>query len=97
MGIILPSDFAEHLNWLDIKGNSDLPTSIHPSGPFSVQSVGAAEAVSWAVGYNPGQVATPTQDTSKLALILPTSERRQAESTPPGINSTAEGDLNSGS
>ena len=40
----------------------------------SVQSVGAAEAVSFAIGHNPGRVATATQDTSKLALILPTSE-----------------------
>jgi len=39
----------------------------------------------------------PTQDTSKLALILPTSEGCQAESTPPSINSTAKLDLNSGS
>ena len=44
---------------------------------------------------HPGWVATPTQDTSKLALILPTSEGRHAESTPPGINSTAEWDFNS--
>ena len=52
---------------------------------------------SLAIGHNPGWVATPTQDTSKLALILPTSDEWQAESTPPGINSTAKGDLNSGS
>ena len=63
-----------------------------------MQSVGAAEAVSLAVGYNLGRVATPTQDTSsKLALILLTSEGWQAESAPPGINSKAKGDLNSGS
>ena len=37
--------------------------SIHPSGPYSVQSVGAAEVVSWAIGHNPARVATPTQDT----------------------------------
>ena len=37
---------------------------IHPFGPYSVQSVGAAEAVSLAIGHNPGRVATPTQDTS---------------------------------
>ena len=54
--------------------------SIHSSGPYSVQSVGAAEAVSWAIGYNPGWVATPTQDIewlnhpNKLVLILPTAE-----------------------
>ena len=42
----------------------------YPSGPYSVQSVGAAKAVSWAFGHNPGysnpehnRVATPTQDT----------------------------------
>ena len=69
---------------------------IHPSGPYSVQSVGAAKAVSLAIGHNPGWIAAPTQDTSKLTLILPTSEGWQAESTPPGINSTAEQDLNSG-
>ena len=43
-------------------------------GPYSVQSVGAAEAVSLAIGHNPGWVATPTQCTSMLARILPTSE-----------------------
>ena len=37
--------------------------SIHPLGPHSVQRVGAAEAVSWAIGHNPGWVAIPTQDT----------------------------------
>jgi len=39
-----------------------------------VQSIGAALAVSLAVGHNPGHIATPTEDTSKLALILPTLE-----------------------
>ena len=34
----------------------------HPLGPYSAQSVGAAEAVSWAIGHNPGRVATPVQD-----------------------------------
>jgi len=48
--------------------------NIHPLGPYSVQSVGAALAVSLAIGHNPGRVPPPTQDTSKLALILPTSE-----------------------
>ena len=43
-------------------------------GPYSVQSVVAAEAVSLAIEHNPGQVSTPSQDTSKLALILPTSK-----------------------
>ena len=62
-----------------------------------MQSVDAAEAVSLAIGHNPGWVATLTQYTSMLALILPTSEGWQAESTPLGINSTAEWDLNSGS
>ena len=37
--------------------------SIHPLGSYSVQSVGAAEAVSWAIGNNPIQVVTPKQDT----------------------------------
>ena len=36
---------------------------LHPSGPYSVQSVGAAEAVSKTIGHNPGWVATLTQDT----------------------------------
>ena len=35
----------------------------NPLGPYSVQSIGAAETVSWDIGYNPGRVATPTQDT----------------------------------
>ena len=72
-----------------------LPTlegSIHPLGPYFVQSVGAAEAVSLAIGHNPGRVATPTQDTSILALILPTLEGWQAESTLPGVNSTTQQD-----
>ena len=38
------------------------------SGPHSVQSVGAAKSVSLAIGHNPGQVATPSQYTSMLAL-----------------------------
>ena len=50
-------------------------TARDPIHPYSVQSVGAAEAVSLATGHNPGRVATPTHDTNKLALILPTSER----------------------
>ena len=37
--------------------------SVHPFGPYFVQSIGAAKAVSWAIGHNPGQVTTPTQDT----------------------------------
>ena len=52
--------------------------TIQPSihwGPHSVQILcGAAEAVSLAIGHNSGRVTTLTQDTSKLALILPTSE-----------------------
>ena len=60
--------------------------SIHPLRPYSVQSVGAAKAVSLAIGHNPGWVATPTQYTSKLVLILPTLEGWLAESTPPSIN-----------
>jgi len=49
-------------------------TTIHPLGPYSVQSVGATSTVSLAIGYNPGRVTTPTQDTNKVALILSTSE-----------------------
>ena len=44
--------------------------SIHPLGPYSVQSVGAASAVSWAIGHNPGWVTTSTHEISKLALIF---------------------------
>uniref|UniRef100_A0A8C4N7N1 Ig-like domain-containing protein n=2 Tax=Eptatretus burgeri TaxID=7764 RepID=A0A8C4N7N1_EPTBU len=62
-----------------------IPLSIHPLGPYSVQSIGAAQAVSWAIGHNPGWVTTSTQDTSKPELILPTSEGCQAESTRPGL------------
>ena len=43
-------------------------------GPYSVQSVGAAEAVSLAIEHNPGWLATLTQYANMLALILPTSE-----------------------
>ena len=75
---------------------------IVPLEPYSVHSVGAAKAVSWAIGHNPGQVATLTGDTrmaqssQQAGAHLPTSEGRQAESTPPSINSTAKQDLNSG-
>ena len=69
---------------------------ISQGGYIEHESVGAAETVCFAIGHNPGWDATPTQDTSKLALIFPTSEGWQAESTPPGINSTAEQDLNFG-
>ena len=48
---------------------ASIEASIHPLGPYSVQSVGAAEAVYLAIGHNPGWIATPTQYTSKLALI----------------------------
>ena len=37
--------------------------NVHPLEPYSVQSISAAEAVSLAIGHNPGRVATPTQDT----------------------------------
>ena len=53
---------------------SPFKLSIHPLGPHSVQSIGAAKAVSLAVGHNPGRVATPIQWTSMLELILPTLE-----------------------
>jgi len=42
-------------------------------------SVGAALAVSLAIGHNPGRVATPTQYNSMLALIWPTSEGWQVD------------------
>ena len=58
------------------QANTSLPgvsrKSIHQG--HTVQSVGAPEAVSWAIGHNPGQVTTLTPYTSKLALILPTSK-----------------------
>ena len=78
---------------------------IHPSiGTILCAEHWCYLTVSWAIGHNPGQVATPTQDTrmaqssqqAKLVLIFPTSEGWQAESTPPGFNSTTEQDLNSG-
>ena len=37
--------------------------SIHPSGPYSIQSITAAKAVSWAIGHNLGWVTTAMQDT----------------------------------
>ena len=37
-------------------------------GLYSVQSVGAAQAVSLVIGHNPGRVATPTQYTSTEVL-----------------------------
>ena len=43
--------------------NGYYPSTIHPLGPYYVQSIGAAKAVSWAIGYNPGWVATLMQDT----------------------------------
>jgi len=36
---------------------------IHPLGPYSVQSISPAKAVSWAIGHKAEQVITPTQDT----------------------------------
>ena len=41
----------------------DTTPSIHPLEPYSAQSIGAAKAISWAIGNNPGWVANPTQDT----------------------------------
>ena len=54
-----------------------LHSSIHPLGTYSTQSIGAAKAFSEAIGHNPRQVTTLTQDThpSKLVLILPTIGR----------------------
>ena len=71
---------GKYILWLDNGGchthalHPSIHPSIHPLGPYSVQSVGAAEAVSLAIGHNPGRVDTPIQYTSKLALIFPTSE-----------------------
>ena len=56
--------------YLEVTPPATLWVSIHPLGPYSVQRIGAAKAVSLTIGYNPGQVATPTQDTSMLALIM---------------------------
>ena len=89
--------WSVHLRCNGFRSNGQLGYSIHPLGPYSVQSVGAAEAVSLDIGYNTGRIATPTKDTSKLAHMLLTSEGWQAESTSPGINSKAKWDLNSGS
>ena len=90
---------AHWANWAERSSNSANSSSrlipcwgsIHPLGSYSMQSVGAAWAVSLGIGHNPGRVTTPTQDTSKMALILPTSEGWQAESNSPDINSTAKG------
>ena len=73
-GIYLEDDQTEAPGVPAESGRSDallrcmlpyLPTcphpSIHPLGPNSVQSIGAASAVSLAIGHNPGQVTTPTQ------------------------------------
>ena len=70
-GSIIP---ASWYSFCQPQKDDRLSQPIHPLGPYSVQSVGAAEAVSLAIWHNPGRVAIPTQDTSKLALILPTSE-----------------------
>jgi len=88
MLLLLPQQWMEDLNIryeiraisLDISRSFKkvwhplIHPSIHPLGPYSVQSIGAAQAASLAIGHNPGQVTTPTQYTSKLALILLTSE-----------------------
>ena len=66
-------DGAFEFEWRAFHVGNTFP-SIHPLRPYSVQNVGAAEAVSLAIWHNPGWVVTPTQDTNKLALILPTSE-----------------------
>ena len=42
-----------------LPGLAKLSKHIHPLGPYPVQSAGAAEAI----GHNPGQVTTLTQDT----------------------------------
>ena len=57
-----PNGFTDRLVYFNTEEHKS-PFSIHPSGPYSIQSIGAVEAVSWAIGHNPGGVATPTQDT----------------------------------
>ena len=57
-----------------------------------MQSLGAAKAVSLAVGHNPGRVATPTQDTSQHAGTHFAYLGRMTGR----VNPTAERDLNSG-
>ena len=65
----------------------------------------AADAVSWAIGHNPAQVTTPTQDTLSNGSIIPAQagthffkpQKDDRLSQPrPGINSTARQDSNSG-
>ena len=54
------------LVWLLFKTSSlGFISSIHPLRLYSTQNVGAAAAVSWAIGHNPGWVANLTQDTRR--------------------------------
>ena len=57
----LISSDVEDLHQLLDEYKQHVQGTIHPSGPYSVQSVGAAKAVSWAIGHNPGWVTTLTQ------------------------------------
>ena len=49
-------------NWME--------PSRHPLGPHYVQSIGAAEAVSLAIGHNAGRVVTLTQYTTMLVHCI---------------------------
>ena len=78
-------------NWME--------PSRHPLGPHYVQSIGAAEAVSLAIGHNAGRVVTLTQYTTMLVLIFANLRRMTDRVNPTWLctHSTAEWDLNSGS
>ena len=55
----MDKNYKEYI-YIYIYTHTHIHPSIHPLGADSVQSVGAAEAVSLAIEHNPGGVATPT-------------------------------------
>ena len=53
------------INSTSAERERDALAAYHPLGPYTVSNIGAASAVSMAIGHNPGRVATLT--------LLPTS------------------------
>ena len=54
MGVALQNRYLfRNYTHIPMKLDNTLP-SIHPLGPYSVQSIRTAEAVSWAIGQNSG-------------------------------------------